>query len=119
MRKNKKVLIFLLAILILLLPTETLAQESQPSLQLGLKRDFGYGGLGKIQGRFTLKINDPPDQLETVEFYLDDELISTSQELPYEFKFHTSNFQDGEHVLSAVGYLRDGTRAESSRRLCV
>lgn len=111
----KKVLIFLMAILLLLLPTGALAQQSQPGLQLGLIRNFGYGGLGKIQGRFTLRINEPPPLLETVEFYFDDKLISASQGSPYEFKFHTSNFQDGEHVFSAVGYLKDGTRVESSR----
>ncbi|MCK4800658.1 MAG: hypothetical protein KAS84_01600 [Anaerolineales bacterium] len=111
----KKVLIFLLAILLLLLPTGVLAQQAQPGLQLGLIRNFGYGGLGKIQGRFTLRINDPPAQLETVEFYFDDKLILMSKESPYEFKFHTSNFQDGEHVFSAVGNLKDGTQVESNR----
>ncbi len=111
----KKGLIFLLAILMMLLPTGVLAQQSQPGLQLGLIRNFGYGGLGKIQGRFTLRINDPPAQLETVEFYFDDKLITTSQGSPYEFNFHTSNFQDGEHVFFAVGYLKDGTKVESRR----
>jgi len=53
--------------------------------------------------------------LTIVEFYFDDKLISTSQGSPYEFKFQTSNFQNGEHVFSAVGYLKDGNRVESSR----
>lgn len=113
--KNSQRFIYLLTLLILLLPVSVNAQESQPDLNLYLIRNFGYGGLGKIQGNFTLKIRDPLAELDKVEFYLDDELIATISQEPYEYKFHTSSYPDGEHVFSAVGTLIDGTTLESNR----
>jgi len=113
--KNSKRIFYLMTLLILLLPASVNAQESQPELSLYLIRNFGYGGIGKIQGNFTLEIRDPLDELDKVKFYLDDELIATILQDPYEYKFHTSSFPDGEHVFSAVGILIDGTPVESNR----
>ena len=113
--KNSQRFIYLLTLLLLLLPVSVNAQESQPDLNLYLIRTFGYGGLGKIQGNFTLKIRDPLAELDKVEFYLDDEMIATISQEPYEYKFHTSSYPDGEHVFSAVGTLIDGTTLESNR----
>ncbi len=113
--KNRKLFFNLLSLLIILLPTRANAQVSQPGLYLYLIRNFGYGGLGEIQGNFTLKIRDPLPDLDKVEFYLDDELLVTILQEPYEYKFHTSDFPDGEHVFSAAGTLIDGTQVESNR----
>ncbi len=113
--KSRQRFFYLMALLILLLPVSVYAQESQPDLNLYLIRNFGYGGLGEIQGNFTLKIRDPLAELDKVEFYLDDELIATILQEPYEYKFHTSSYPEGEHVFSAVGTLVDGTPLESNR----
>ncbi len=82
---------------------------------LGLTRNFGYGGLNKIQGNFTLKISSPPEDLDRVEFYFDGDLIAVIEEEPFHYKFHTSDFSEGEHRMSAVGYLADGQSLESNR----
>lgn len=113
--KNRQPFFFMLTILILLLPATAYAQESQPGFHLSLIRNFGYGGFGEIQGNFTLKIRDPLAELDKVEFYIDDELLTTIHQEPYEYKFHTSNLTDGEHVFSAVGTLIDGTLVESNQ----
>ena len=113
--KNSQRFFYLMTLLILLLPVSVQAQESQPELNLYLIRNFGYGGLGEIQGNFTLKIRDPLAELDQVDFYLDDELIATILQEPYEHKFHTSSYPDGEHVFSAIGTLVDGTQLESNR----
>ena len=113
--KNSQRFFYLMTLLILLLPVSVQAQESQPELNLYLIRNFGYGGIGEIQGNFTLKIRDPLADLDKVEFYLDDELIATIFQEPYEHKFHTSSYPDGEHVFSAIGTLVDGTQLESNR----
>ena len=113
--KSRQRFFYLMNLLILLLPASVYAQESQPDLNLYLIRNFGYGGFGEIQGNFTLKIRDPLAELDKVEFYLDDELIGTILQEPYEYKFHTSSYPDGEHTFSAVGTLFDGTPLESNR----
>ena len=113
--KIRKKLLCLLVILSLYLPGKGFAQDSLPELQLTLIRNFGYGGFGRIQGNFTIRINDPGEELERIEFYLDDKLISTINNEPYQFKFHTSTFSEGNHTLSAVGFFEDGTRVESNR----
>ncbi len=91
-----------------------LAVQESGGLQLRLIRNFGYGGLGSIQGRFTLKVQDAPPDLAEVQFYMDGEWIGTDQEEPFEFKFHTSEFEDGRRVMSAVGILANGGRLESN-----
>ena len=113
--KNSQRFFYLMTLLILLLPAGVNAQEYQPDLNLYLIRNFGYGGFGEIQGNFTLKIRDPLAELDKIEFYLDEELIATILQEPYEYKFHTSSYPDGEHKFSAIGTLVDGTQLESNR----
>jgi hypothetical protein len=113
--KNSQRFFYLMTLLILLLPASVNAQESQPDLNLYLIRNFGYGGIGEIQGNFTLKIRDPLTELDKVEFYLDEELIATILQEPYEYKFHTSSYPEGKHTLIAVGTLVDGTPLKSNR----
>jgi hypothetical protein len=113
--KIRKNLLSLPVILLLFLPGKGFAQDSLPELQLTLIRNFGYGGFGRIQGNFTLRIDDPHEELVRIEFYLDDELITTVNQEPYQFKFHTNTFPEGNHTLSAAGFFEDGTRVESNR----
>jgi len=91
------------------------AQGDVETLQLGLSRDYGYGGLGKIQGNFSLKIINPPTDLERIEYYFDSELIATMDEEPFRYKFHTNDFSSGDHSMSAVGYLENGEILESNQ----
>jgi len=112
MKKLGKTLVVIM-LLVLIAPTAASAQGDGGELLLGVNRNFGYGGLGKIQGNFTLKISDPPGQLNRVEFYIDGEMTSSANEEPFQYKFHTSEFEDGEHQMYAVGYLADGTTMES------
>ena len=112
--KSRKFIFILLAILILIPQVRGMAQDTQPRLQLVLIRNFGYGGLGKIQGRFTLKIKDPSEDIEKIEYYLDEEIVATKTDPPFEYTFHTSDFKEGEHVFSAVGYQRNGKILEAN-----
>ncbi len=95
--------------------TNVSAAQDEVVLHLRLIRNFGYGGFGQIQGRFTLKVQEAPEGLEEVEFYVDGERVATITEAPFEFKFHTSEFADGLRVLSAIGVLADGSVVESNR----
>ncbi len=88
-------------------------QEGQP-LRLGLIRNFGYGGLHRIQSSFTLRVEDPPAGLLKVNFYLDEELLMLDSEAPFQVKFSTGEFPDGEHHLSARGIMEDGSEVGSN-----
>lgn len=107
-------LIVLVIVTAFLVPTAVLAQQEDPGLQLGLVRNFGYGGLGKIQGNFTLKILDPPAGLREVRFYIDGKLLKSVDAEPYKIQFHTSNFEVGLREMHAVGVLSDGSLLESN-----
>ena len=113
----KRLLFTCLVVLSLMLVTVTSVSAAQDGngLQLRLIRNFGYGGFGQIQGRFTLKVQEYPEGLKEVEFYVDGVQVATINEAPFEFRFHTSEFEDGLRVLSAVGVLADGSRIDSNR----
>lgn len=107
-------LVLIICVFTLLLPGVVLANQEGPTLNLGLIRNFGYGGLGKIQGNFTLKVVDPPAGLVEVVFYMDGELLAEVSGAPYQTKFHTSDFESGERQMSAEGFLADGSILRSN-----
>lgn len=112
MKKNNWLILLLAAVLII--PVTAYAAQDGTRLYLGLTRNFGYGGLGKIQGSFTLKISDPPQGLSEVRFYMDGVLVEVVDSEPFQYKFHTSSFDDGEREMYAEGVLGDGTILESN-----
>ncbi len=94
---------------IFLFPLSALAQSEEETLSLRLTRDFGYGGMnGQIQGKFSLRVNDP-DDIVKVDFIIDDEIVHTSTELPFRYQFSTDDYPPGPHTLTAIGYKADGT----------
>ena len=112
--KTKKWLRIVLVSAVLLFPVTVFAAQDGVRLQLGLTRNFGYGGLGKIQGNFTLKISNPPEGLREVRFYVDGELLETVEAEPFIYRFHTSEFDAGERDMYASGTLSSGTILESN-----
>lgn len=106
----------LVSIMIGLGTAVAVAQEatSEPeSLDLGLSRDFGYGGLGgDIEGTFSYRV-DGPATLVRVEFLLDGEVMGEDTEPPFRLQFHTGTYALGQHTLSAVGYTSDGQALQS------
>ena len=111
----KRTFWFVFLILILLVvPDEGIAQGDTPALNLRLDRNFGYGGFGKIQGRFTLKVSGP-ENLTKVEFYIDERLMGTIEQFPFEHKFHTGDYEPGARTFSACGYTGDGLALNSNR----
>ncbi|MBC7233710.1 MAG: Ig-like domain-containing protein [Chloroflexi bacterium] len=110
----KKVLLPLLlcAVTLSLLPTLK-AQAEEPQLILRLRRDFGYGGFGEIEGTFRLQASGPQDLVRVI-FYLDDEPVAEVAQPPFQWQFHTSSFPPGSHTMSAVGYTREGQELHSN-----
>ncbi len=79
-----------------------------PQLELSLRRDWGYSGFaGDIQGTFTMKVEGPED-LVSVDFYIDDQRIGVDTEPPWRLRFVTDDYPLGMHELRAVGHTAAG-----------
>jgi hypothetical protein len=84
------------------------------TLELGLSRDWGYGGLdNKIQGLFSMRAEGPEDLVE-VRFRIDDAVVSVDTEAPFRYQFETDSYLSGIHSLSASGTLASGEVIESN-----
>jgi hypothetical protein len=114
MMKKQLTLVLSLCLLSLLMPAVAFAQQEGPALGLGLIRNFGYGGGRKIQGNFTLRIVDPPDELAEVSFFMDDKLMEVVSVAPFQIQFSTGEFEDGEHQMSARGIFEDGSEVTTN-----
>jgi hypothetical protein len=112
----KRYLLFLVVFCLLLgLSTSIVFAQTANQLQLGLSRDFGYGGFGNdIQGLFSMKIQNPPSNLVKVDFFIDSTLIGEDTEAPFSLQFNTDSYPLGLHTLSAVGYTSDGQQIDSN-----
>lgn len=110
----KKLSALLAALLLLVSASPALAQEGMPELRIRLTRDFGYGGFdNRIEGRFSMRAGDA-DGFVRVDFYIDDELIGSRVEAPFNLQFHTENFDEGARTMYAIGVTSDGTEVRSN-----
>jgi hypothetical protein len=105
----KKIIINMLLLVVCWFPVSAFAQSEE--LNLRLTRDWGYGAGGQIQGKFSLRVNDP-SALVKVEFIIDGEIVQTVTEGPFRYQFHTDDYPPGVHTMTAVGYKDDGTRVQ-------
>ena len=108
--------IFLITGLLFLMVVSVAYAQSASMLNLGLSRDFGYGGFGNdIQGLFTLKISNPPANLTRVVFFIDSNSIGEDTQAPFSLQFNTDSYPLGVHILSAVGTTSDGNQIDSNK----
>jgi hypothetical protein len=107
MKFDKRFLFTVLFILFFLLPGAAFAQTDADVLPLRINRNFGLGLGRTIQGSFSLHVEDL-ENLEMVEFLIDDEVVSTVAVAPFRFSFSTNEFLPGVHRISALGTFKDG-----------
>ena len=103
--RRRLILVFLLCLLFL--SQQASAQDENDRLDLNLRRDFGFSLAGRIQGTFTLSASGPTD-LVRVDFLVDNQITYQDLETPFEFKFHTADFELGVRTISAIGTTKDG-----------
>ena len=104
----KKLFIYLLFAVALLLPLSVKAQEE--TLEVNFTRDWGYGGFaGDIQGRFSLRVTGPENLVE-VRFMIDEQVMATITEPPFNYQFETDSYPPGPHTLTVIGVLSDGSQ---------
>ncbi len=94
-------------------PTVFAQSDGDQPLELRLRRDFGYGLGGQIQGRFSMKV-DGPENLDRVEFYIDGQLIGEDSSSPFSLVFNTGDYDLGVHQLQAIGYPAEGPELRSN-----
>jgi hypothetical protein len=104
---------WLLALLALVAVPQVAGQEGDAPLELRLRRDFGYGSGLQVQGRFSMRVT-APDNVERVEFLVDDQVIGEDGEAPFVLQFSTGNYADGWHNLQAIGYAATGETLPSN-----
>jgi hypothetical protein len=111
---NRQLIILLaLPLLFLALVPGVQAQEAEAPLELRLRRDFGYGSGLRVQGRFSMHVAEFED-VERVEFLIDDEVIGEDGEAPFSLRFQTGDYPDGWHTMRAVGYRPNGETVPSN-----
>jgi hypothetical protein len=100
---------------ILLLCLTSARVQTDESIELQIRRQFGFQSGLQIQGTFSVSAI-VPENIVQVDFLIDGELLSQDDESPFRVSFNTSDYEEGEHRLSAVGYTQDGRRVQSERR---
>ncbi|HMK07435.1 MAG TPA: hypothetical protein VK449_00215 [Anaerolineales bacterium] len=88
------------------LPSAVLAQSE--SLELKLRRTFGYAWGNEIQGSFLLTVQGPAD-LRQVTFHIDEGVLAQDGAAPFEARLHTGDYPLGTHRLWAEGERADGS----------
>ena len=103
----KKLYLLFLVVFVLASPISAKAQTE--TLVVSFTRDWGYGGFeGEIQGRFSLRVSGP-DNLVEVRFMIDEQLMATVTEPPFNYQFETDWYPSGPHTLTVIGILPDGS----------
>ena len=91
----------------------TAVAQTNDTLTLSLRRDFGAGFGSSIQGTFSFRASGP-DNLVRVIFYIDDQVVGEASEAPFRLQFKTENYPLGVHTLHAVGITEDGRELTSN-----
>jgi hypothetical protein len=112
--KKKSIALLVLAVMFIFITSFAHGQSSD-GLELGLNRDFGYAGFGNdIQGIFTMKIRNAPEDLVRVVFLIDSSPMGEDDQPPFSIQFNTDSYPHGNHSLSAIGYTSDGRELTSN-----
>lgn len=105
MRAQIKLISLLLLVTIVAMPL--FAVDAEPTINLSLYKDNGYGFGDDMGGQWTLK-TDTSDDVVYVEFYIDDQLQLNDTLSPYNWQFNTNNYTLGEHTIIALAYNAQG-----------
>ncbi|MCP4421215.1 MAG: hypothetical protein GY805_31775 [Chloroflexi bacterium] len=104
---------WLLLTFLLLLMVGTAVAQSDNELSLRLSKDFGADFGSNIQGTFSYRVSGP-DNLASVTFYMDDQIIGEDDEEPFRLQFKTGDYALGVHTFSATGLTKDGQALTSN-----
>ncbi len=115
MKTRLAYLLALLLALALLAPPAARAQETG-TLELTVRRNVGYSGVGEIQGSFRMEAVASPDDVTSVTFYIDQTVVGIDREAPFRVDFNTDDYPLGAHTLLAEGDRANGSFVTSAPR---
>lgn len=87
--------------------------DTEESLTLSLRRNFGYSLGGQMQGTYTIRV-EGPDDLQSVTFLLDGEVIGEDLVAPFSLAFNTRDYSEGIHRFGAVAHTEDGAQLQAA-----
>jgi hypothetical protein len=93
----------------------SIVQAQQADYRLNVSRTFGYGNGSQIRGTFKLSVVGP-ENIHTVRYVIDDQLIAEVTSAPYTYTFQTTQYPNGWHDLSAIIETNDGTKVTTPAR---
>ncbi|MAU00504.1 MAG: hypothetical protein CL608_25455 [Anaerolineaceae bacterium] len=112
-RPSKSWLILIILLLGIVVGAGTAVAQADNELDLGLSRDFGTGIGNNIQGTFSFRVSGP-DDLASVTFYIDDQIVGEDSEAPFRLQFKTDDYPLGVHTFHATGLTQDGRELTSN-----
>jgi hypothetical protein len=74
-----------------------------------VRKDFGYNWANDIRGSFTITLRGDEQNVQSVDFFIDEELISTIDSAPFRYQFDTDDFSVGLHQVYGKVTLNDGS----------
>ncbi len=113
MKKQTRFLALFLAVCItamFFLPV--LAQNE--GYQLVLKREWGVGMPGAVQGHMSLNLKGELEAVQTVTYVIDDKEMAQMTVPDIKFRFNTDDYPSGQHKLQALITLKDGSNSQSN-----
>ncbi len=114
MLKLKSTAFSLVLFLALSLTLISFGVEAKTTLSLDFYKDNGYGMGEDMNGEWTLNTVVSQD-VQYVEFYLDNQLQLNDTSSPFSWNFNTGSYSEAQHTLKAVAYnsLGETATAES------
>jgi hypothetical protein len=112
-RLFKSWLVLTIALFGMVIGAGTAVAQTDNALSLSLSRDFGAGFGNSIQGTFSFRVSGP-DNLASVTFYIDDQIVGQDNEAPFRLQFKTDTYPLGVHTLHATGITQDGQTLSSN-----
>jgi len=101
MRKLKFFSLLLILLIGLAAGFKTASAQDDSPYTIKLRRDWGYGSGMDIQGKMSLSLNGDESQIDTVTFYLDEQVMAELSQEPFKLSFSTDDYPSGVHNLSA------------------
>ena len=113
MKKQSSVFGLLLALIFAALSFLPALGQTE-SFRLVLKREWGLGMPGAVQGHMSLNLKGELEAVQNVTYYIDDKEMAQLQMPDIKFRFITDDYPSGPHKLHAVVKTQDGSQVTSS-----
>lgn len=82
--------------------------------RLVLKREWGLGMPGAVQGHMSLNLKGDLNEVQSVAYFIDDKEMAQVEMPDIKFRFMTDDYSSGHHKLHAMVKTKDGSLVKSS-----